>query len=213
VDGTPVVTPQTSDDFAEASLPPQWEWNYQPRAEKWSLTARPGWLRLEAFKPLQPDALLMAGNTLTQRVFETAANEVVAKFDLSGMADGQKAGLCHFSKNYAYAGVSQNGGARKLIYNNNGKTSEGPEVKGQILWLKSSWGQDGKSQFAYSEDGKNYTNLGSPYQLAWGYYRGDRIGIFCFNNQAEAGYVDVDFFQYNYSGPQKANPPTKISSL
>ena len=47
----PVVTPQTDDEFDETSLPPQWEWNYQPRADKWSLTERPGWLRLHAFQP------------------------------------------------------------------------------------------------------------------------------------------------------------------
>jgi beta-xylosidase len=34
VQGTPIVTPQTSDEFQEASLPPQWEWNYQPNPEK-----------------------------------------------------------------------------------------------------------------------------------------------------------------------------------
>ncbi len=73
VQGTPIATPQTDDDFNETSLPPQWEWNYQPRAEKWSLKERPGWLRLHAFKPLQPDNLLKAGNTLTQRCLRTSA--------------------------------------------------------------------------------------------------------------------------------------------
>jgi beta-xylosidase len=31
-----------SDDFSSAVLGAQWEWNYQPRAEKWSLTERSG---------------------------------------------------------------------------------------------------------------------------------------------------------------------------
>jgi len=42
VDNTPIVTPQTSDEFNETNLPPQWEWNCQPRDDKWSLTERPG---------------------------------------------------------------------------------------------------------------------------------------------------------------------------
>ena len=58
--------------------------------DKWSLTERPGWLRLHAFKPLQADNLMKAGNTLTQRCFRTSSNEVVIKLDLSGMTDGQK---------------------------------------------------------------------------------------------------------------------------
>jgi beta-xylosidase len=201
VDGTPIVTPQTSDDFAETSLPPQWEWNYQPRADKWSLTENPGWLRLHAFKPIQPGTLLKAGNTLTQRVFQTTSNEVVVKLDLSGMADGQQAGLCHFSKSYSYLGVKQDGASRTLEYNNNGKKLAGPAVAGKLLWLKSTWGLDGKSQYSYSEDGKNFTPFGEPYAMAWGSYRGDRIGIFCFNDKGDAGYVDVDFFTYDYSGP------------
>ena len=55
--------------FDEATLPPQWEWNYQPQAGKWSLTERKGWLRLHAFSPLKENDLLKAGNTVTQRVF------------------------------------------------------------------------------------------------------------------------------------------------
>jgi beta-xylosidase len=202
VDGTPILTPQSSDDFDETNLPPQWEWNYQPRADKWSLMENPGWLRLHAFRPLQPDTLLKAGNTLTQRVFETASNEVTIKLDLSGMVDGQKAGLCHFSKNYSYLGVTQDSTTRTLEYNNNGHFTAGPTLMGKTLWLKSTWGADGQSQYSYSEDGKTFTNFGAPYQLAWGNYRGDRIGIFCFNNKTDDGYVDVDFLHYDYSGPK-----------
>ena len=83
----------------------QWEWNYQPRADKWSLAERPGFLRLHAFKPLQRDNLKKAGNTLTQRVFRTSTNIVTLALDLSGMADGQVAGLCHYSKDYSTIGV------------------------------------------------------------------------------------------------------------
>ena len=203
VSGTNAVTPQSSDEFAETSLSPQWEWNYQPRADKWSLTENPGWLRLHAFQPLQGDMLLKAGNTLTQRCIQAESNEVVIKLDLNGMADGQKAGLCHFSKNYSYLGVKQDKGMRSIEYDNNGKISAGPMLADTALWLKSTWGADGKSQFAYSEDGATFKNFGEPYALSWGNYRGDRLGIFCFNIVADAGYVDVDYFHYNYSVPKK----------
>jgi hypothetical protein len=90
-----------------------------------------------------------------------------------------------------------------LDYNNNGKVTAGPEIAGNDLWLKSTWGLDGKSQYAYSLNGQTFMNFGDPYQLTWGTYRGDRIGIYCFNDKAEDGYVDVDFFHYAYAGPQK----------
>ena len=69
------------------------------------------------------------------------------------------------------------------------------------MWLKSSWGLDGKSQYAYSTDGHTFANFGDPYQLTWGNYRGDRIGIYTFNNKADAGLIDVDAFVYNYARP------------
>jgi len=202
LDGMPAITPQSDDEFNESTLAPQWEWNYQPRAEKWSLTERPGWLRLHAFKPLQ-DNLMKAGNTLTQRCFRTSFNEVVIKLDLAGMADGQKTGLCHFSNDYSYLGVSQENSKRKLQYQNNGKSADGPEITRDYVWLKSTWGLDGKSQYSYSLEGTSFTDCGDPYSLKWGNYRGDRIGIFSYNDISNAGYVDVDFFHYAYTSTLK----------
>ena len=31
----------------------------------------------------------------------------------------------------------------------------------------------------------------------WGNYRGDRAGLYSYNGQADAGYVDIDYFRYN----------------
>lgn len=199
VTGTPMVTPQTSDEFDHTNLPPQWEWNYQPRADRWSLLERPGWLRLRAFRPLQPNALLKAGNTLTQRTLRTSSNEVVLKLDLSGMADGQKAGLCHFSRSYSGLGMSQTGLIRTLEFRINDRITPGPAIGGNALWLRSTWGWDGRSQYSYSLDGSVFTNFGEPYQLTWGNYQGDRIGIYNFNNKSDAGYLDVDWFRYEYA--------------
>ncbi len=204
--GTKSVALQTSDEFNQTSLPPQWEWNYQPRPEKWSLTERPGFLRLKAFKPLAENELLKAGNTLTQRSLRTSSNEVVVNLDLRGMADGQKAGLCHFaSPHYAAVGVVQDGVTRTLEFNNGGKTTAGPTLTGNDLWLKSVWGLDGQSQYSYSLDGKTFTDFGDPYQLQWGSYRGDRIGIYSYNNKTDDGFVDVDYFDYTYDNPQNRN--------
>jgi beta-xylosidase len=196
-----VSPPQTSDDFSADRLGVQWEWNYQPRAGKWSLTERPGFMRLKAFRPLRPDDLMQAGNTLTQRAFRTASNRVVLKLELSGLADGQRAGLCHFAKTHSGLGVAQDGGVRHLEYRENGQLTAGPEIKGDQLWLGSTWGLDGRSRYSYSFDGKVFTEFGPVYQLSWGHYRGDRIGIYSFNTLRDAGHVDVDYLRYDTAGP------------
>ena len=67
--------------------------------------------------------------------------------------------------------------------------------KGYFLWLRSSWGLDGLSLFSYSLDGDTFTPFGD-YKLSWGYYRGDRIGIYNYNNVSESGFIDVDYLHY-----------------
>ena len=204
--GLPVRTPQTSDEFSEPTLPVQWEWNYQPRREKWSLTERTGFLRLHAFKPISPKDkrdtrrdFYRAGNTLTQRSMQTSRNDVVVKLDIAAMADGQRAGLCHFSATYSTIGIRQEGGVRRLVQDTNGREIAGPVLATTSVWLKSTWRYDGVSHYAYSLDGKTFKPFGKPYALKWGFYRGDRLGIYSYNTLADQGYVDVDSFRYDYT--------------
>src|SRR5690606_6834686 len=60
----PIVHPQTDDSFDAPVLQPQWQWNHNPVPDAWSLTERPGWLRLHG---LPAPNLELARNTLTQR--------------------------------------------------------------------------------------------------------------------------------------------------
>ena len=53
------------------------------------------------------------------------------------------------------------------------------------------------ARFLYSTDGKTFVPVGKDYQMVWGNYRGDRIGIYCFNDLSEGGYVDIDYLHYN----------------
>jgi hypothetical protein len=74
----------------------------------------------------------------------------------------------------------------------------GPVVQGKDLWLRSDWDFAGDSRFSFSTDGTIFTPFGTPYRLTWGNYRGDRIGVYNYNNREEAGYVDIDSFQYTF---------------
>ncbi len=185
-----------SDDFDDENLGPQWQWNYQPRKEMYSLSERPGWLRLKAYTPLKPDNLMLAGNTLTQRTFRKPQNTALVKIDISSMTNGQKSGLCHFSSQHAAIGIVMDGNLRYLEYRVNGKIKRGPAIEAKYIWLKSKWGMDGISHFSYSLDGEQYIPYGDPYQMVWGNYRGDRLGIYCFNDHQESGFIDVDYFHY-----------------
>lgn len=186
-----------SDDFSNAVLGIQWEWNYQPRQEMFSLTSRKGWLRLRAFKPLHENDLLSAGNTLTQRSFRTSRNRVTVKMDISAMANGQHAGLCHFSEKHSGLGITKESGALFLEYRKNGDILKKRIELPTVIYLRSEWGLDGLSSYSYSKDGKHFKPFGHCYQLSWGYYRGDRIGIYNFNDKEEKGFVDIDYCHYD----------------
>jgi beta-xylosidase len=228
--GFPEWSPWASDDFSRTTLRPEWEWNYQPRAGAWSLTERPGYLRLHAFPPLrngqflrtrarrprcqaprrkgegvpfvsggaQPRPLRFpaAGNVLSQRAARTARNQVTVVFDGQGMADDEEAGLAHYAKTYCTLGVRLKNGVRSIVLNRDGQTLQGPEIHQPGLWLRSTWGFDGLSQFSYSFDGHQFHDFGPPYQLTWGAYRGDRVGLFTLNDSSASGYVDIGRFTY-----------------
>ena len=201
VEGQADTSVVASDDFDTPTLKPEWQWNYQPRAGMWSLTERKGYLRLKAFAPLKPDDLKSVGDlravgdVLTQRAFRSKHNEVTVKLDVSGMVDGQEAGLSHFAKTFASVGVVQADSARTITVNNNGTRTAGPVLKQVNVWLRSAWGFDGVSVFSYSLDGKTFVGIGEPYPLTWGSYRGDRVGLFTVNAKT-AGWADFDSVRY-----------------
>ncbi len=197
--------PQGGDDFDGGSLAPVWEWNYQPRMDKWSLSDRPGFLRLHAFSGLDGANLLKVANVLTQRVVRTSGQSFVARLELKGMADGQHAGLAHFTaqpragnpaESTASAGIVMAGGKRYVEISRDGSYTRLQPWAHDTVWLRSSWGLDGKSTLAVSADGKLFQPVLADFPLTWGAYRGSRAGLFTFNPKGELGYVDVDAVSY-----------------
>jgi hypothetical protein len=197
--------PQGSDNFDGGALAPVWEWNYQPRMDKWSLSERRGFLRLHGFSGLDGGNLLKVGNVLTQRVVRTSGQSFAARLELKGMADGQHAGLAHFTalpragnpaESTASAGIVMADGKRYLEISRDGSYTRLQPWAHDAIWLRSSWGLDGKSTLAVSADGKQFQPVLAQFPLTWGAYRGSRAGLFTFNSTREQGYVDVDSVTY-----------------
>jgi beta-xylosidase len=215
--GTPRQFPQGGDGFGGAALAPVWEWNYQPRADKWSLSARPGFLRLHAFPGLDGGNLLKVGNVLTQRVVRTHAQSFAARLELAGMADGQHVGLVHFTAqpraanpaaSTASAGIVTAEGKRYLEISRDGTYTRLRPWAHDTIWLRSDWGLDGRGTLAVSADGKRFEPVLPDFPLTWGAYRGSRIGVFTFNTDGERGYVDVDQVTYEIDNRAGVSSPS-----
>ena len=99
-----------SDDFTTDKLGLHWQWNHNPIDAAWSLTERPGFLRLKTNRIVKN--LYLAPNTLTQRMEGPTCSGSIA-IDISKMKDGDCAGLAAFNSDTGALMVKKKG--KKLI--------------------------------------------------------------------------------------------------
>jgi beta-xylosidase len=202
--------PQTDDTFSSPTLGPQWEWLFQPRAAMWSLTERPGFLRLHATKPREPGNLLKTPNILTQRPYAVASDRASVTLDISHMADGQTAGLCLLGKTTASIAVVQQHGQRSIVLNQAGKITHGADLSSstKTVTLWSVWGPTGEASFGADVGGEQVAKFPTaPFQItSFGSFLGAKIGLFTYNDTADAGYVDIDSFTHHPT----ARPPVAV---
>jgi Beta xylosidase C-terminal Concanavalin A-like domain len=108
--------------------------------------------------------------------------------------------LAHYNggSDYASIGIIQNEKGRFLKFTENWKINLGIAINSNTIWLKSIVNNKGINQYYYSINGVDYIPFGPTYTLKWGGYRGDNIGMYSFNNQNESGFVDIDWFHYQF---------------
>jgi beta-xylosidase len=184
-----------SDTFDSPTLNPVWQWNHVPDESAWSLTEKPGQLRLHA---LPAPNFWMARNSLTQRPVGPECIATV-ELDASGMSPGDTAGLALLNQPYAWIGLTQSTqGLRLQTFDQTHNTTASAPLAGHHLWLRAACNFDSeKATLSWSADGKNFSPLGEPfttvYQLRT--FQGIRFALFNYNiGDAPAGYADFDNF-------------------
>jgi beta-xylosidase len=213
INGFPISAPPTDDEFNVPELGLQWEWNHNPRNEYWTLDERPGWLRLKAgnlapvrgnYRVHQGANFWRAHNTLSQRIMGATTGVAMARFDLSGMKPGQKAGFVRYGGVCHLLGVEADSkGARSLFFmDKEGKIITGPAIESDNLFIRTN-NAGNKAFFEYSLQGQTYERFGPEFTVQFGLWTGDRLGFFCWND-SEEGWIDVDWFRYEYDGPKAA---------
>lgn len=184
---------QDSDAFSNAKLGLQWEWNHNPDDSAWSLSKRPGFLRLTA---LPAEHLVTARNTLTQ-ILQGPQSRITTRIDISGMADGQRAGLSLFGVRPSWIGVVREAGHSHITLASAGVETAGPEVTGRTVNLRAEVSPDQNVRYSYSLDaGKSFQPFGDPIPLArFSWWKGSRPALFSFTHGAKRGWIDVDWFR------------------
>ena len=206
-----------SDEFSSSKLGLHWQWNHNPIDKAWSLTERPGFLRLKTNRVV-PN-LYLAPNTLTQRMEGPTCSGFVC-LDLSKMKDGDRAGLTAFNGDSGVLTVKKNGkkltlemseqkvsltDREKAVTNVDEKVIESIPLSSKKLWLRLDGdfqpGHHDVANFFYSLDGEQWTQIGTKnYRMSFDYRRffmGTKFGIFNYATKKAGGYVDVDSFRYS----------------
>lgn len=201
-------------ETASAGLPLAWQWNHNPDATHWSLSARPGHLRLTTGR-VDKD-VLHARNTLTQRTFgPTCVAET--KLDLGGMKDGDHAGLILLQRRYGHVGVKQIDGKKFLVMA--GTVREEPEAQVSVpladdittVYLRAECEFQPKpelARFSYSLDGRAWTPVGQPSRMSYTlpHFMGYRFGLFNYATQTAGGHVDFDYYRVAATAAELAAP-------
>lgn len=193
----PLSAPATSDEFKSKKLGLQWQWNHNPDPQKWTLTERPGYMRLKASLATN---LKEARNTLTQRV-QGPSCEGTVEMDVTNLREGNVAGFGIFQFPYAYVAVQQEGNTREIIMCNNDQTEEVIEnFKGDKLWIRSRvTDKTFTAQFYYSLDGREFHPIGNELKMGLGLpWTANRFALFNFSTKEMGldGYADFNWFRF-----------------
>lgn len=224
------------DDFTYDSnkLKLEWQWNHNPDNTAWSVTERPGYLRLKNKHIAQ--SIIHAKNTLTMRTEGPACSSVI-KLDTKGMKPGDHAGLSAFQFKYGNVGVRvEDNGAKKIYMAENGEYSgnanimdsrdkiiEQTDLHGDEIYLKAEFKFNNvdenlnvsnnidKVNFFYSYDGSSWTKIGSELSMTYDLkmFTGYRSGIYSYATKTAGGYADIDFFDYeraDWNNPVNIEP-------
>jgi len=194
--------------FSGTTLAPEWEWNHNPDNSKWSINNG------VTLKTATVTAdLYSARNTLTRRTIGPESTSTV-QIDISGMKDGDIAGLALLKHASAYVAIKKTGSASKVAMVNGltmstsnwATTSTGTEaasspISSTTIWLRATAdvrpGSGRQGKFSFSTDGLTFTAIGPAYTLNtdWQFFPGYRYGIFNFATAALGGSVTVKSFQ------------------
>ena len=196
-----------------------WQWNHNPIDESWSLTERPGFLRLKTSRVV--DNMQVAPNTLTQRMAGPQCSGSV-KMDVANMKDGDICGLAAYNGDSGVLRIVKKGGKHYLQLTEEKSVFKEPRdiekvdvnvmaeiplkfknKKEQNIFLRINGdfnpGRD-MASFAYIIDGENWSDFDQEIPMVFDYRRhfmGSKFALFNYATKQTGGHVDIDWFHFN----------------
>jgi beta-xylosidase len=189
------MTPATSDEFETSRLGLQWQWHAN-HSDKWySLTSKPGWLRLAA-RPIQDNAFATAPHLLMQK-FPAREFCVETRVSLQVETGQCHGGLVVMGKTNAVLALRRESASSTVALLHDGKECEMAPVRAGTVRLKVKVLDGGACSFAYAEDNGNWRPLRPTFQAQPGVWMGAKIGLVSWCSGAQSsGFTDFDYFRF-----------------
>lgn len=201
------------DETGKIHLKKVWQWNHNPNNEYWSVTERPGALRLHSGKICQ--GLLQSYNTLTQRTMEPSSAAWVT-VDGALLKNGDFTGICAFQGCYGAIALSKEN--NKYFLTMFGKPAKNDSLQGDfaseeayveyekiplnssVITLKATVdyrNAKDEAAFFYRKNEK-WLPLGISHKLYFklDHFTGCRFGLFYFSTKEKDGIADFMNFHY-----------------
>ncbi|HVM62201.1 MAG TPA: glycoside hydrolase 43 family protein [Verrucomicrobiae bacterium] len=193
--GNGAVMPQTSDEFDQPHLGLQWQWHSNHEKNWFSLSDRPGFLRLyPRYFPLSDFS--QAGNLLLQK-FPAREFTVDTELELPAGQAHVHAGLVVMGQEYAALDVTRDSqGYRASLITKTGPSGD-YACRSVRLRLRVTIGDGGTCRFGVVRaDGRFYI-LGPAFQASAGHWIGAKVGIYCTTSNASSsnGHAEFEFFR------------------
>jgi len=211
----PISSPyDRSDDFSGPQLQPVWQWNHVPDDSKWSLSERPGYLRLHS---LPAKDFWWARNSLTERAIgpESIAT---TELDAAGLQPGDIAGLALLNLPYAWIGVARDADGWSVEnYDQTTGKSLRERVVNPHLWLRVHSDFDTEiSTFSYSANGTDFKPIGGEFKTVFQLttFQGVRFALFHYNTGGKpGGQADFNDFAVFEPRPRGLTKPIPVSQF
>ena len=186
--------PQSSDEFEKSVLGLQWQWNANHYDGWFSLTRRPGWLRL--YPQAAADSLNAQPNLLLQKF---PARSFVAEtiMEIAPRQNGEEAGLVIAGAISHSLGVRQTAGGNFLIVRTDKKEEIICKVASNCVKLRVEVSDGGKCSFSFAYE-TPFTPTPPIFQATKGNWIGARIGLYSLKHleTAPSGHADFDYFRF-----------------
>jgi len=185
--------PQTSDNFDSDRLGPQWQFCHNPHNDYWSLTKNPGSLTIKAQRS---SSLMMAHNIITQKIMGWKGL-ISVMVDVTNLKDG-RAGLTSMGQSFYAIGVTEHDGKICLYQDGGYRTTyiDDIEVDDKICLGLEYDAQTNTFRFLVGKDRGSLKPVGTEFSQRSGFWKGTRVGLFCYNTHADDGCAVFDDFIY-----------------